>query len=305
MTTQSRPVLLGAAGAFMFNPLGWSMNVFADAGFSAVEVLFAHGVETRDADKICGFARAAGLSVPVVHGPYMLFLRNVFSSNYVEKTRRSIELAAEIGADTLVAHGPLRWERAHTDWARDEAADEAAEHGVRFAMENLYPVWGMNFSSIVLPEELEGFRHTVFDTSHFAVTGVDLFEAWHRLGDRIAHLHVSNNLGNGKDSHAPLGTGVLPIDRFLAHVGRSGYSGTITLELDVRPYVDDRDDLVRFLSGERRKAERWLSGDLSPTSDQPSDEALADELVIEETGVAAPNGDHAKEPLVGRRSRAR
>jgi sugar phosphate isomerase/epimerase len=303
MTTPSRPVLLGATGGFMFNPLGWTMNVFADAGFAGVEVLFGHGAETRDSDKICGFARAAGLSVPVVHGPYMVFLRNVFSAHYAEKTRRSIALAAEIGAHTLVAHAPMRWERAHVDWVRAEASDEAAAEGVRFAMENLYPVWGVNFSSVVLPEELEPFRHVVFDTSHFAVTGVDLFEAWHVLGDRVTHLHVSNNLGNGKDSHAPLETGVLPIDRFLAHVGRSGYTGTITLELDVRPYVDDRNDLVRFLSGEREKAERWLRGDLSPADDDPTVTAVADELLLDETGVArsGTNG-RAVRPLVGRRS---
>src|SRR5690606_20453477 len=116
------------------------------------------------------------------HGPYMLFLRNVFSANYAEKTRRSVELAAEIGARTMVAHAPLRWERAHREWARREASAESAEKGVRFAMENLYPVWGVHFSSIVHPQELTAFDHVVFDTSHFAVTGIDLFTAWHAVG---------------------------------------------------------------------------------------------------------------------------
>ena len=278
----------------MFNPLGWTMNVFADAGFSAVEVLFAHSTETRDPERIHGFARAAGLTVPVVHGPYMVFLRNVLSANYAEKTRRSAELAAEVGAHTLVAHAPLRWERAHTDWARQEASREVAEHGVRFAMENLYPVWGLNFSSIVLPSELHGFDHVVFDTSHFAVTGIDLFEAWHTLQDRVVHLHVSNNLGTGKDSHAPLGTGVLPLDRFLAHVGRSGYQGTMTLELDVRPYVDDRQALVRFLSGEREKAERWLNGDVSPSEIAPPQHdtpaiTVADDVLADQARAVRPD----------------
>ena len=246
----------------MFKPLGWTMDLFADAGYRHVEVLFSHSTETRDSDKICNFAREAGLSVPVVHGPYMLFLRNVLSTNYADKSRRALELADEVGAETMVAHAPMRWERAHVDWARGEAADEAADRHLHFAMENLYPVWGLDFSSVVRPEELTAFRHVVFDTSHFAVTGVDLFAAWHQLADRVVHLHVSNNLGNGKDSHAPLGSGVLPLGRFLAHVGRSGWSGTITLELNIRPYADDRDELVRFLAGERETAERWLRGEM-------------------------------------------
>jgi sugar phosphate isomerase/epimerase len=288
------PQVLGATGPFMFSPLGWTMDLFADAGYSAVEVLFSQTAETRDSDKICNFAREAGLSVPVVHGPYMLFLRNVFSANYIEKSRRALELADEVGAHTLVAHAPMRWERAHADWARSEAADEADDRLLRFAMENLYPLWGVPFSSVVEPAELAAYRHVVFDTSHFAVSGVDLFAAWHALADRVAHLHVSNNLGNGKDSHAPLDTGVLPIDRFLAHVGRSGYTGTITLELDIRPYADDRDDLVRFLDGERSKAERWLRGELPAADDvaDPDAQRIAEELALDEAGMDVTGDDY-------------
>jgi sugar phosphate isomerase/epimerase len=259
----------------MFNPLGWTMDAFAEAGYSGVEVLFAQSLESRDPDRILGFAREAGLSVPVVHGPYMLFLRNVFGANYLDKTRRSIELAARIGAHTLVAHAPLRWERGAEQWARVQAADEAAEHGVRFAMENLYPVWGMHFSSVVVPEDLAGFRHVVFDTSHFAVTGTDLFAAWHALRDRVTHLHLSNNLGTGRDTHAPLETGVLPMRRFMAHVGRSGYDGTITLELDVRAHIDDRTRLVAFLRSQRELAQRWLAGE--DAEDVEDVEAVPDE----------------------------
>jgi sugar phosphate isomerase/epimerase len=288
------PQVLGATGPFMFSPLGWTMDVFADAGYSAVEVLFSQSAETRDSDKICNFAREAGLSVPVVHGPYMLFLRNVFSANYLEKTRRALELADEVGAHTLVAHAPMRWERAQADWARSEAADEADDRLLRFAMENLYPLWGVPFSSVVEPGELAAYRHVVFDTSHFAVSGVDLFAAWHSLADRVAHLHVSNNLGNGKDSHAPLDTGVLPIDRFLAHVGRSGYTGTITLELDIRPYAEEREHLVRFLDGERRKAERWLRGELAEADDEADADArrIAEELALDETGLGVTGDDY-------------
>jgi sugar phosphate isomerase/epimerase len=279
----------------MFKPLGWTMDLFADAGYREVEVLFSQGAETRDSDKICNFAREAGLSVPVVHGPYMLFLRNVFSSNYADKTRRALELADEVGAETMVAHAPMRWERGHVDWARGEAADEASDRDLHFAMENLYPLWGVDFSSVVRPDELTGYRHVVFDTSHFAVTGVDLFEAWHVLADRVVHLHVSNNLGNGKDSHAPLESGMLPLDRFLAHVGASGWGGTITLELNIRPYADDRDELVRFLLGERETAERWLRGEVDPPDAEHHVQVrrLTDELTDDESWLQPPVDDRA------------
>lgn len=236
------------------------MDSIADAGYDGAEMLIGHNPETRDPDRILAYAQEAGIGVPVVHGPYMVLLRNVLGSGYIEKTRRSMEITAALGAEVMVAHAPFRWERKARGWLAAEADAETDEYGPTFAMENLYPVKGQAFSSVITPAQLAAFRSVVFDTSHFAVAGVDLFEAWDALADRVVHLHVSDNFGNGKDSHAPIGSGVLPLERFLAHVGRSGYSGTITLELDCRAYLDTRDNLVGFLARERVKAETLLTG---------------------------------------------
>ncbi|MGH8908776.1 MAG: sugar phosphate isomerase/epimerase family protein [Egibacteraceae bacterium] len=257
--------LLAATGPLLLSPLDWVMDAIADAGFQGVEVLAAHNPETRDPERILRYAHQSGLEVPVIHGPYMVLLRNVFGSEYIEKSRRSLELAAQVGAEVMVAHAPFRWERGARDWSRAEADDEAAELGTTFAMENLFPVRGMSFSCVVTPEQLAPFSHVVFDTSHFAVAGVDLFEAWEKLRDKVVHLHVSDNFGNGKDSHAPIGAGVLPLEPFLAQVGASGWRGTVTLELDCRSYLDSRQSLVSFLTSERVKAEQLLAGDLQST----------------------------------------
>lgn len=257
------PQLLVSTGPLLLSPLDWVLDAIADAGFSAAELLVTHSPETREPERIAACAREAGLTIPVVHGPYMLLLRNVFSSNYVDKSRLSLELAAALGARTMVAHGPFRWERQARAWLATEADEEAAGLGTTLGMENLFPIAGRTFSSVVTPADLAPFRHVVFDTSHFGVAGIDLFSAWDAVGERVAHLHVSDNFGNGKDSHAPIGTGVLPLERFLAHVAASGYRGTITLELDCRAYLDSRDSLVTFLAGERAKAEAMLAGGLS------------------------------------------
>jgi sugar phosphate isomerase/epimerase len=254
--------ILASTGPLLLRPLGWVMDAIADAGYTGAEVLLTHNADTRDPGKVLAFAREAGLDVPVVHGPYMVLLRRVLSPNYRAKTQASLELAAEMGARTMVAHAPYRWERAARSWlGSGEAGRLGHELGVAFAMENLYPVAGRSLSTVVRPEDLAPFEHVVFDTSHFAVAGVDLFEAWDTLGDRVAHLHVSDNLGGGKDSHAPIGSGILPLEAFLGHVGASGYRGMITLELDCRAYLDTRDSLVSFLARERVKAETLLAGE--------------------------------------------
>ena len=259
---RQRARILAATGPLLLSPLDWVMDAIADAGYQGVEVLFAHNPESRDPERVLECAHEAGLEVPVVHGPYMLLLRNVFGAEYIEKSRQSLRTAAQIGAGIMVAHPPFRWEQRARDWASAEANAEAAELGTTFAMENLFPVRNLRFSCVITPEQLAPYQNVVFDTSHFGVAGVDLFEAWEALHERTVHLHVSDNFGNGKDSHAPIGAGVLPLERFLAHVGASGWAGTITLELDCRNYLDSREALVTFLERERLKAERLLAGDL-------------------------------------------
>ena len=256
---RARPRLLAATGPLLLTPVDWVMDAVAEAGYSAVEVMLAQNPATRDPERIARYAAQSGLEVPVVHGPYLLVLRTVLGVNYIEKTQRALELTAAMGAKAMVAHAPFRWEKGAREWLANDVEGIADEHGVAFAMENLFPVGGRTWSSVVTPAELTAFRHVVFDTSHFAVSRIDLFEAWDALRDRVLHLHVSDNFGNGKDSHAPLGAGVLPLRRFLAHVGSSGWGGTITLELDCRAYLDSRESLVSFLAREREKAEEMLA----------------------------------------------
>lgn len=240
------------------------MEAIADAGFDAAEVVMGHDSDTRDPARVREIADATGLDVPVMHGPYMVLLRPVLGMGYADKTRRALEVASEVGAGLMVAHAPFGFEFGARRWLADQARGEFEQFPARFGMENLFPVWGRNVSTAVEPADLVPHRHVVFDTSHFAVAGVDLFEAWDLLHDRVAHLHISDNMGQGRDSHAPVGAGVLPLDRFLPHVQRSGWTGTATLELDVREHLEDRETLVRFLARQRRIVTRMLA-------DEPAD----------------------------------
>src|SRR5687768_3935984 len=116
-----RARLLAATGPLLLTPLGWVLKAIADAGFSGAEVMLGHNPESRDPQKVLRYAQEAGLDVPVVHGPYLVLLRTVLGSGYVEKSRRSLELAAEMGAGVMVAHAPFRWERKALGWLAAEA----------------------------------------------------------------------------------------------------------------------------------------------------------------------------------------
>ncbi len=122
------------------------------------------------------------------------------------------------------------------------------------AVENMYPVrvrgrHVAGFHHVRTLEDLERFPNVVLDTSHAAVAGLDLREATSRLGDRLAHVHLSNNAGRGWDSHLPLDEGVLDLTGFLSSLAASRFAGAISLEIDLRAHRNDpttlRDTLIR------------------------------------------------------------
>jgi sugar phosphate isomerase/epimerase len=108
-------------------------------------------------------------------------------------------------------------------------------------------------------EDLEGFPDVTLDTSHLAVSGLDPVEAVTRLGDRLAHVHLSNNAGKGWDSHLPLDKGVLDLGPFLEALAGRRFRGAISLEIDLRSHLDDDQALRRILSRNRELCEAGLT----------------------------------------------
>jgi sugar phosphate isomerase/epimerase len=213
----------------------------------------------------------------------------------VEKARRSIELAGAVGAGLMIVHPPFRWQASFHDWLLGPGDEEAADLGTAVGVENLYPVSVLGrpvrFHRYTEPEHLTPFRNVVLDTSHFGVADVDVVHAWHQLAPVAAHLHVSDYRGQGRDSHAPLGHGMLPLGGFLGAVAADGFDGAITLELDCRRYLDDRAALIGYLDQERRKCLALLDGE------DPLDVLGRPDVVAEAPSV---EGD-ADQPTIGRR----
>jgi sugar phosphate isomerase/epimerase len=288
------PRILASTGPLFARPLDWTCAVLAEAGYDGAELMVTQDPATQDADRVAEAAAAEGIGVEVVHGPFLLLTRRVFGTDLIEKARRSTELAGALGAGLMIVHPPFRWQRAFHRWLIDTADEEAAELGTRVGVENLYPVSvggrPVRFHRYTEPGHLTSFSHVVLDTSHFGVAGVDIVAAWRTLADRTAHLHVSDYRGNGRDSHAPLGHGLLPLAGFLHAVARDGFDGAITLELDCRRYLDDRAALVGYLRQERRKCLDLLAG-------APAEEVLGRPDVVSVAPGAAE--DDADQPTVG------
>src|SRR5919204_1014641 len=254
-------MLLFSTAPFFRQPLREAFRSIADAGFGAVEVMVTQDPDTQHPTRLRALADEHGLRVGAIHAPFLLVTRRVWGTDPIGKIYRSVQVAEQVGAPLVVIHPPYRWQLRFRRWIDRSLAEFSARTGVTVAVENMFPVGGergLTFHAGQDLDELDGYPYMVLDTSHAAVAGIDILEAYQRFRDKLVHVHLSNNAGKGWDSHLPVYEGVLPLDRFLGLLATEGYRGTMSIELDLRPYLEDGDALHEVLVRNREFCETHL-----------------------------------------------
>jgi sugar phosphate isomerase/epimerase len=218
---------------------------------------------TQEPHLLRGLAEDHGLTIETIHAPMLLFTRRVWSTDPIAKIYRSVQVAQEVGAGLVVAHPPYRWQVRYQRWIESSLPELSARTGVTVAIENMFPVKirgdrGVTFHASQEFEDLEKFPAMVLDTSHAAVANLDLMEALERCKHNMTHVHVSNNAGKGWDSHLPVYEGILPLDAFLERLASDEFGGGVSIELDLRPYFKDEDQLSEVLVKNREFCETRL-----------------------------------------------
>jgi sugar phosphate isomerase/epimerase len=259
----TRPRLACSTAGFLSRPLAEAFSAIADAGFDAIEVMVTRDPATQDARRLRRLCEEHGLALRAIHAPFLLMTRKVWGTDPVGKIYRAIELAERADVPVVVVHPPYRWQSGYRRWI-DEHLRRLSDHtGVRVGVENMFPVSlgkrGVALHTHDVLADLDRFPDVVLDTSHAAVAGLDVLEAYSRLRDRLAHVHLSNNAGRGWDSHAPVDKGVLPLGELLDALAADGFGGAISLELDLRPALDDPARVRDVLRHNRAFCERRLS----------------------------------------------
>jgi sugar phosphate isomerase/epimerase len=259
-----RPPIICSTISVFSKPIDAAFPLFARTGFDGIELMVTNDPDTQDATRVRALSEDHALPVLAVHAPFLLMSRRVWGRDPLGKIDRAIELALGIGAPLVVVHPPYRWQSAYRRWLDEALPNVATERGIRVAVENMFPlrVRGRSvarFHAHQSLEDLDAFPDVTLDTSHLAVSGLDPVEAVTRLGDRLAHVHLSNNAGKGWDSHLPLDEGVLDLGRFLEALAGRGFRGAISLEIDLRSHLDDDQALRRILSRNRELCEAGLT----------------------------------------------
>ncbi|MGB7820124.1 MAG: sugar phosphate isomerase/epimerase [Ornithinibacter sp.] len=211
----------------------------ARLGYDGVEVMVWTDPVTREAGALRALSEHHGIPVVSVHAPTLLVTQRVWGTDPWEKVDRSIELADELGADTVVLHPPFRWQREYAAGFVDGVALREHDSGITLAVENMYP-WRAPRS-----RELEAYLphwdpvpqpydHVTLDLSHTATAGSDAVEMVRLLGPRLAHLHLADGLGSPRDEHLVPGRGRQPCGEVLETLAGNGFSGHVVVEVATR-----------------------------------------------------------------------
>ncbi len=256
------PQLLFSSAAFFARPLADTFRLIAECGYTGVEVMVTRDPQSQDPDRMRMLAAEYGLTIGALHAPALLITRRVWGTDPVGKIDTAIRVAERAEIPLVVMHPPYRWQRGYRRWLEEELPVLEERTGVTVAIENMFPVHvgsrPVTFHSNHDLEDLEGLPHLVLDTSHAAVAKHDLIGVRQRFGERLSHVHLSDNAGRGWDSHLPPGEGVLPIDDFLSELVASGYANAVSLEVDLRRYLTEPDRLREVLVEMRGYAEDRL-----------------------------------------------
>jgi sugar phosphate isomerase/epimerase len=250
---KATPQLLISTGAFFRHPLREAFRIISSAGYEAVEIMVTSDPYTQEAHLLVPLAEEFGLRIQAVHAPFLLVTRRVWGSDPTGKIYRAVHLAEAVGASKVIVHPPYRWQVRYRRWLETSLEAFSERTGVTVAVENMFPIrlYGeraVSFHSTQGFEDLEQFPFLVLDTSHAAVSGLDIRKTYGKYRSQIRHIHLSNNAGKGWDSHLPVyEDGVLPLEDFVSDVVGDGFDGSISLELDLRPWYRDEGALVDVL----------------------------------------------------------
>ncbi len=248
-----------STGSLYSYGLNRAFDLAARAGFDGVEVLVDQRWDTRQPDYLASLQRLHGIPIVSLHSPFVAGVQG-WEHDQLNRLKRTVELAARLGAPHVVAHLPYRfayvWINATSlldkpislplpSPNRDADYREYLMHdrercqettGVTVVVENLPcrrlgPITYNGYQMNTI-DQWGLLPNLNLDTTHLATWRHDILATYERVKSRVRHVHLSNY--NGKE-HRLLWDGILPLDAFLQRLRDDRFSGILCVELDPEP----------------------------------------------------------------------
>jgi sugar phosphate isomerase/epimerase len=197
-----------------------------------------------DAKEIGRLTGDLGLKV-VGHTAWYLPLASTFPelrATARDLFRKGLDMFADAGVELVNVHPDRNVALANAEQTRKANAEAMAElaasaesRGIRLMIENLDRVF-------VRPEDFVELFEAAPDAGFHLDAGhanlnlgagesyrLDRFlQMW---GDRLVHVHLSDNKGGNQDAHLPLGAGAINFKEVAKALKKAGYDSTVTLEV--------------------------------------------------------------------------
>ncbi len=253
---------------FPVTPVLDEIETFARLGFDYLELamdppMAHHSILSSSRAAITRALKVNGLAL-VCHLPTFLSTADLTESlrrASLTEMRRSLEVAAELGAKKFVLHPSmaggmgafvLDTVKGYAFDFLSKMVDAARRLDVTICLENMFVRNRLG----VEPDDFEEIFKTfpslklTLDAGHANIhdrRGRRLKALVSRFGPRIGHLHVSDNQGK-RDDHLAVGRGTVNFKQLVRRLKETGYDDTVTLEV----FDENRQMLVE--SRERIKA---------------------------------------------------
>jgi sugar phosphate isomerase/epimerase len=232
------PVLLSTSSVFP-EPTAAAFEMAAALGYDGIEVMVWSDAVSQDAGALAGLARHYGVPVRSIHAPCLMVTQRVWSPDPWERLRRSAVLAETLDAPMVVVHPPFAWQR---DYARGFSAGITklgqAHPGVHFAVENMFPLRSVGREFVPYAPgwdpTLVGFDAYTLDLSHCAASRSDALAMADTMGAALAHIHLGDGTGKGRDEHLVPGRGTQPCAQLLTSLASRGFTGSVAVEVGTR-----------------------------------------------------------------------
>ena len=219
------------------------------AGFDGMEVMVTNDPVTQDPKALLELSQKYSLPILSIHAPVLFLTTFVWGRDPQVKLERSAELAAAVGAPSVVVHPPFRWQAGYAENFERVVREVQANTGVEICVENMFPwkVGGKNLKAYVpSPDPLDlDVQAMTLDFSHASLSGRDSLEYAMAMGDRLRHIHLCDGTksvaeGNIFDEHLIPGYGTEPVAETLTYLAENHWTGAVVAEVNLRKIRDDK-----------------------------------------------------------------
>jgi sugar phosphate isomerase/epimerase len=217
-----------------------SFRVARIAGYDGLEIMVTTDPVSKDASALKQLIERYSLPILSIHAPSLFWMQMIGGRDAQVKLEKSAELAAEVGASSVVVHPPFRWEAGYAKNFERIVRQTAQNTGIEICVENMFP-WKVAHKNLKAyapspdPLDLDVDAMTL-DFSHASLSGRDSLEYAMAMGDKLRHIHLCDGRrsvddGNMHDEHLVPGRGTQPVAETLTYLVENGFTGHVVAEI--------------------------------------------------------------------------